>query len=214
MTQQLSLFSTGEPDERGASDRARVLPARVAEPLVQAASALPGGILLGTSSWSFPTWRGLVYQDDYTPAVLAHDGLEAYAQHPLLRSVGIDRTFYAPIPAAEFAHYARQVPASFRFLVKAPVQCVSPWLRAEGGHRSADNPHYLDAGFAAEQFVLAAMEGLGDKAGRAGVSIPSARAGDGRPARCVCTTTGHFPGPAAAGSALRCRAPRLGSTDR
>ncbi len=165
MTQQLSLFAPAEPDESDSAERGRVLPAPVAEPLVETASALPAGIFLGTSSWSFPTWRGLVYADDYTPAALAHDGLEAYARHPLLRSVGIDRTFYAPISAAEFAHYARQVPTSFRFLVKAPAQCVSPWSRAEGGHRSADNPHYLDAGFAAEQFVLAAMEGLGERAG-------------------------------------------------
>jgi uncharacterized protein YecE (DUF72 family) len=165
MTQQLSLFSPAETEGRDAAEHASVLPAPVAEALVQTASALPAGIFLGTSSWSFPTWRGLIYADDYTPAVLAHDGLEAYARHPLLRSVGIDRTFYAPISASEFAHYARQVPASFRFLVKAPAQCVSPRLRAEDGHRFADNPRYLDAGFAAEQFVLAAMEGLGDKAG-------------------------------------------------
>jgi uncharacterized protein YecE (DUF72 family) len=165
MIRQLSLFSPAEGDERDPAEGGRVLPAPVAEPLVQTASALPVGIFLGTSSWSFPTWRGLVYADDYTPAVLAHDGLEAYAQHPLLRSVGIDRTFYAPISAAEFAHYARQVPTSFRFLVKAPAQCVSPRLRAEDGQRSAHNPRYLDAGFAAEQFVLAAMEGLADKAG-------------------------------------------------
>jgi uncharacterized protein YecE (DUF72 family) len=165
MSQQFSLFSAGDSDERGSANRARVLPAPVAEPLLQTANALPVGIFLGTSSWSFPTWRDLVYADAYEPAALARDGLEAYAQHPLLRSVGIDRTFYAPIAAAEFGHYARQVPASFRFLVKAPAQCVSPWLQADGRHRSADNPHYLDASFAAEQFVLAAMEGLGDKAG-------------------------------------------------
>ena len=172
MTQQFSLFSPAQPDERDSAERARVLPAPVDEPLVQTARALPAGIFLGTSSWSFPTWRGLVYADDYTPAALAHDGLEAYAQYPLLRSVGIDRTFYAPIPAAEFAHYARQVPASFRFMVKAPAQCVSPWLRAEGGRHSTDNPHYLDAGFAAEQFVLAAMEGLGEKAGPLVFQVP------------------------------------------
>ena len=165
MTEQLSLFSPGEPVERRSTDRARVVPTPVGDQLVQTANVLPAGIFLGTSSWSFPTWRGLVYGDSYEPAVLARDGLEAYAQHPLLRSVGIDRTFYGPIPAGEFAHYARQVPASFRFLVKAPVQCVSPWLRAEAGSRSGDNPHYLDASFAVEQFVLAATEGLGNKAG-------------------------------------------------
>jgi uncharacterized protein YecE (DUF72 family) len=31
---------------------------------------------------------------------LARTGLRAYAQHPLLRSVGIDRTYYAPIQAS------------------------------------------------------------------------------------------------------------------
>jgi hypothetical protein len=63
MTQQLSLFSPAEPDERDSADRGRVLPAPVAEALAQTAGALPGGIFLGTSSWSFPTWRGLVYAD-------------------------------------------------------------------------------------------------------------------------------------------------------
>ena len=165
MTEQLPLFSPGESGERRSTDRAPVVPAPVGDQLVQTASVLPAGIFLGTSSWSFPTWRGLVYGDSYEPAALARDGLEAYAQHPLLRSVGIDRTFYAPIPANELAHYARQVPQGFRFLVKAPVQCVSPWLRPVSGQRSGENPHYLDAGFAVEQFVQAAMEGLGDRVG-------------------------------------------------
>jgi uncharacterized protein YecE (DUF72 family) len=165
MTEQLSLFTPAGPGERVPPERAQVLPAPVVEGLVQTAGALPSGIFLGTSSWSFPTWRGLVYADDYAPSLLAHNGLQAYAQHPLLRSVGIDRTFYAPISAAEFAHYARQVPTSFRFLVKAPAQCVSPTLRPGDGHRSADNPRYLDASFATEQFVQATIEGLAEKAG-------------------------------------------------
>jgi len=164
MTQQLSLFSSAEADADG-SEEGAVLPVALPEALAQIANALPAGIFLGTSSWSFPTWRGLVYGDSYEQTALARAGLKAYAQHPLLRSVGIDRTFYAPIPRAEFERYAQQVPASFRFLVKAPVQCVSPWLRAELGQRSGDNPNYLDAGFAVEQFVLAAIEGLGDRAG-------------------------------------------------
>ena len=165
MTQQLSLFSTAERDQTDSVDVARVLPAPVAALLTQTAAALPSGVFLGTSSWSFPTWRGLVYAESYDQSTLARDGLEAYGRHPLLRSVGIDRTFYVPIPAAEFAHYARQVPAGFRFLVKAPAQCVSPWQRVEGGNRTAENAHYLDPGFTSERFVLPAIEGLGDKAG-------------------------------------------------
>lgn len=165
MSEQLPLFSNGEPAEPAAAEGKRVLPALVPEVIQQVVAALPGDLFLGTSSWSYPTWRGLVYAEEYEPALLARNGLEAYAQHPLLRSAGIDRTFYAPISEAEFAHYAKQVPVGFRFLVKAPSQCVSPWLRAGGTHRSADNPHYLDAQFASEQFVLPATRGLGDKIG-------------------------------------------------
>jgi uncharacterized protein YecE (DUF72 family) len=165
MSEQLSLFSTSEPGERRLPDRVRVMPAPPAEELIQAARVLPSGIFLGTSSWSFPTWSGLVYADTYDQTTLAREGLEAYAQHPLLRSVGIDRTFYTPIPAAEFAHYARQVPGGFRFLVKAPAQCVSPWLRGDHNGRASANPRYLDPEFAAERFVQPATEGLGDRAG-------------------------------------------------
>jgi len=165
MSEQLTLFSNSELGERRLADRVRVMPAPPSEELVQAATVLPTGIFLGTSSWSFPTWRGLVYADTYEQTTLAREGLEAYAQHPLLRSVGIDRTFYSPVPAAEFAHYARQVPAGFRFLVKAPAQCVSPWLRADHNGRASANPHYLDPEFAAERFVQPATEGLGYTAG-------------------------------------------------
>jgi len=183
MTEQLSLFSTAEPHQTDSADVAPVLPVPVAAQLAQTAGALPSGVFLGTSSWSFPTWRGLVYAGSYDETTLAHDGLRAYGRHPLLRSVGIDRTFYAPMPAAEFAHYARQVPVGFRFLVKAPAQCVSPWLRADGGNRMADNAHYLDPAFTAERFVLPAIEGLGDKAGPLVFQLPPVgRAIAGQPA--------------------------------
>ena len=76
-----------------------------------------------------------------------------YSRHPLLRCVGIDRTFYGPISAAEFLRYAQQVPADFRFVVKAPMLCTATTIRGEPGMRSATNPRFLDAGFAVEHFV-------------------------------------------------------------
>ena len=80
---------------------------------------------LGTSSWLFPGWTGLVFAPrSGRPApeqVLARHGLPAYAAHPLLRTVSLDRTFYAPLTPEEFAAYAAQVPATFRFVVKAPA---------------------------------------------------------------------------------------------
>lgn len=159
MTQQLSLFSGFNAGSPGP-----VRPAQVALEISVLAAALPANLHLGTSSWSFPTWQGLVYADLHDESTLAHDGLRAYAQHPLLRAVGIDRTYYAPIQASDFAHYAGQVPAAFRFLVKAPAQCTSPWLRRDAID-ARPNPHFLDPDFARESFVIPAQLGLGDKLG-------------------------------------------------
>ncbi|WP_308645952.1 hypothetical protein [Ottowia beijingensis] len=62
------------------------------------AAALPHGLHLGTSSWHFPGWAGLVWGGDYAEATLSKHGLVAYARHPLLRSVSLDRAFYRPSP--------------------------------------------------------------------------------------------------------------------
>ena len=61
------------------------------------APVLPTDIRLGTSSWFFPGWRGLVYDGVHPQVALSKQGLAAYAQIPLLRTVSLDRTFYAPI---------------------------------------------------------------------------------------------------------------------
>ena len=94
---------------------------------------LPPRVFLGTSSWSFPGWAGIVYGEATSESALARKGLAAYSQHPVLRAVGIDRSFYQPLDAGQFARYARQVPEGFRFLVKAPAMVTDAALRAKGG---------------------------------------------------------------------------------
>ncbi|MDZ7651960.1 MAG: DUF72 domain-containing protein [Burkholderiaceae bacterium] len=126
---------------------------------------LPAGVHLGTSSWSFPGWRGLVYSASHGEPQLARQGLVAYAAHPVLRAVGIDRSFYQPLPQSEFARYAAQVPPNFRFVVKAPALVADAVLRGEGGLPAGDNPSFLDAALATEQFVEPALRGLGERAG-------------------------------------------------
>ncbi|MDX1388856.1 MAG: DUF72 domain-containing protein [Acidobacteriota bacterium] len=154
--QQLDLFG-GPP-----SGRDRVVgPAAVPDDLAEVAAALPKEIHLGTSSWSFPGWDGLVYDRTASKTQLARHGLAAYARHPLLKTVGIDRTYYGPIPASAFAAYAAAVPEHFRFLVKASSESTSPYLR-EGGGR---NELFLDPVYAAEEVVGPFVEGLGTKAG-------------------------------------------------
>lgn len=123
---------------------------------------------LGTSSWSFPGWSGLVYANDapaYTEALLAHEGLRAYARHPLLTAVGIDRGFYAPLPRSAFAAYAAQVPDGFRFLVKAPARITDAMRRDAQGRGVEPNPDYLDPAIAADTFARPAIDGLGPALG-------------------------------------------------
>src|SRR5262249_60987729 len=97
---QLDLFTppTTSPPAVGA---AMVSPAMVA-----LARHLPRQIYLGTSSWTFPGWQGLVYDRAASTNVLARHGLAAYAQHPLLRTVCVGRTFYAPLPPASNPAYS------------------------------------------------------------------------------------------------------------
>ena len=127
---------------------------------------LPAGLRLGTSSWSFPGWEGLVYESPSTDgraaeATLARDGLPIYARHPLFRTVGVDKTFYRPAGRAEFERLAAQVPGDFRFLVKMWRGVVE---RDPIG-ASAGAPAFLDARVAEVECVRPAIEGLGDKAG-------------------------------------------------
>ena len=132
------------------------------------AARLPAGLRMGTSSWSFPGWEGIVWADKVESPKLARRGLEAYGQHPLLRTVGLDRTFYGPMDAVALGRYARQVPDGFEFLVKAYEGCTTfrfPDHPRYGDRRRSQNPDYLDPGFATEEVVAPFVEGLGDRAG-------------------------------------------------
>ena len=155
---QLDLFG-GSPPRR---DKV-VGPAQVPDDLAGVAAELPDSIHLGTSSWSFPGWEGLIYDRAANKTQLARRGLAAYSRHPLLRTVGIDRTYYGPISASAFADYAAAVPEDFRFLVKASSESTAPYQRDGGGR----NKLFLDPVYAAEEVVGPLVEGLGAKAGPA-----------------------------------------------
>lgn len=162
---QLSLFgadpTANEPEEATVD----VAPVAVADDVKELGRSLPEGLRLGTSSWSFPGWIGLVYAPGSKGKQLARQGLAAYAQHPLLRTVGIDRTFYAPIGEAEFADYRRSVPDGFRFLVKAWSDVTTPRLRGPGGRPGAANPRWLDVETTIDQVLTPAVLGLGPTLG-------------------------------------------------
>lgn len=163
MARQLSLFEGARP---GAPRAAAIVAAEPSPEARELARQLPPGVRLGTSSWHFPGWRGLVWAEAVVPGDLSRHGLTAYAQHPLFSAVGIDRSFYAPLSSRQYAAYAEQVPERFRFVVKAPSLLTSPWLPGDSGMRGKTNGQFLDASYAIEQFVEPAREGLGSKAGQ------------------------------------------------
>ena len=171
---QDSLFDDGDseipqPSQKNMARHARadaeVHPASVDAEQRALAAALPQRLYMGTSSWNFPGWKDLVWDAEYDASALSRRGLAAYAQQPLLRTVGIDRSFYRPLTAAQFAEYAAQVPPGFRFVVKAPSLVADALVRDKTGRGIQPNAHFLNPALAMEHFVQPALDGLGDKLG-------------------------------------------------
>ncbi len=131
------------------------------------AALLPSHVYLGTSSWSFSGWKGLVYPHKRSTAELSRSGLADYSRHPLLRTVGIDRGFYAPIPREDLQRYHAQTPAEFRFCTKVSEQITSPVISVHRDRANAGKPNedFLSPSLFAEQMALPFIETLREKAG-------------------------------------------------
>ncbi|WP_462320764.1 DUF72 domain-containing protein [Halochromatium sp.] len=169
-----TLASNGQDSPPARNELPAAIPAATpSTDIQQLASALGNGLgdglyrglYLGTSSWSFPGWSGLIYGAPTDKAKLSQRGLPAYAKHPLLRSVGIDSGFYAPLDASRLSQWAEQVPVWFRFVVKAPALITDRHRRAARGRPVGLNPSFLDPSRATEVAVKPYQEGLGTKAG-------------------------------------------------
>jgi uncharacterized protein YecE (DUF72 family) len=129
------------------------------------AAQLPPGIRFGTSTWSFPGWAGLVYGGHYEEAQLAREGLAAYARHPLLRAVGVDRSFYAPLSASTLARMADAVPGDFRFLLKAHAALTTPRSARRPAFLQGTAEAFLDADHARRVVIEPAQRALGARLG-------------------------------------------------
>jgi uncharacterized protein YecE (DUF72 family) len=129
------------------------------------AEKLPPGLHLGTCSWKYDDWRGLLYS---TAKRINH--LEEYARH--LGSVEVDQWFwslFAPdqvvLPRPNVVHnYAHSVPDGFRFSVKAPNSLSLTHLyRGAKADALVPNPHFLSADL--YRRFLHTLEPLGEKLG-------------------------------------------------
>ncbi|MCW5668263.1 MAG: DUF72 domain-containing protein [Hydrogenophaga sp.] len=151
------------PAQRKKLSRVNPLPPDAA--LQALAAALPARVRLGTSSWTYPGWAGLVWDTEYPESLLSREGLRAYGQHPLMRSVSVDRSFYRPLTQDQYARFAAQVPDDLRFVVKAPSHVTDALVRGEDGRGVQPNPAFLDPALATQDFVAPALAGLGHKVG-------------------------------------------------
>jgi uncharacterized protein YecE (DUF72 family) len=170
---QLDLF--GAPGERRADPALSEQLAREHAEAAGLAARLPAGVRFGTSSWSFPGWKGLVYSHRTTTAVLARDGLVEYARHPLFRTVGIDRGFYGPIPGADLSRYAEQLPPGFPCCPKAPeavMAAVRTNPRGEPERRL--NPDFLNASRFMDEMVGPFLEVFREHTGPFILQMPPA----------------------------------------
>jgi uncharacterized protein YecE (DUF72 family) len=83
------------------------------------------GVYVGTSSWKYPGWCGMVYDEAryqwrgrFATARFEKGCLAEYAE--TFKTVSVDATYYAPPTVAFLEGLAAQVPADFRFGFKAP----------------------------------------------------------------------------------------------
>lgn len=150
---------------RASVSAALVRPAPADAALQTLAGSLPRQLRLGTSSWAYPGWDGLVWDGPHAETMLSRKGLPAYAQHPLLRTVSLDRAFYRPLTATQYAAYAAQVPEDFRFVVKAASLVTDATVRSENGRPVQANPAFLDPTLAVQEVAAPLIEGLAGKTG-------------------------------------------------
>lgn len=160
MNDQLPLF---ELDPADPLDPSVAAVERVHAEARDIASHLPDEVRFGTSSWSFPGWKGIVYSGATSATTIARDGLRQYARHPLLRTVGIDRSYYAPVPVEDLRRYADQLPDGFRACAKAPASVTSTTIGPPGS--DTPNPDFMSVARLIEDQLLPFSTGFSDHTG-------------------------------------------------
>jgi uncharacterized protein YecE (DUF72 family) len=120
------------------------------------ADRLPQQLRMGTSSWTFEGWAGLLYEARASARAIREHGLGTYARHPLIRGAGVDRTFHSPMSREQLEAYRAAVPEDFTFLFKAHQDLTFPSfpnVPRFGARAGRANPCYLDTDYALKAVV-------------------------------------------------------------
>lgn len=111
------------------------------------------GIYIGTSSWKYPGWLGMIYEEQrylhrgkFAESRFERDCLAEYAE--IFPTVCVDAGYYR-FPSPQYIEgLCRQVPEGFRFSFKVTDDITArtfPNLPRHGPKAGKRNPHFLDA---------------------------------------------------------------------
>lgn len=121
------------------------------------APPLPENIYLGTSTWTFPDWKGVVYKKPYaSEADFRRNCLREYATIPWFRTVCIDSTFYTPPTSQKLLELATLVPNDFLWISKVWKHITTPHFpkhRRYGSLAGRENPNFLNPTLFKEQIL-------------------------------------------------------------
>jgi len=135
---QLDLFGLASEAEAPVEPEDRALAAR-----------LPAFLKLGTSTWTFPGWRGIFYPRVMSEREIVARGLGVYARNPLFRTVGVDRSFYAPLTDDELRRYRDDLPEGYGCAMKVWSAIVT----RDDPRTGARIPTFLDPHVFAERVL-------------------------------------------------------------
>jgi len=113
------------------------------------------GLYLGTSSWKYRGWEGMIYKGGYdSEAQFQRASLREYTSY--FPCVGVDFTYFAwPIPDM-MAYLVESTPENFRLCPKVTKRITLssfPNLPAYGKWAGKKNPDFLNADLFASQFL-------------------------------------------------------------
>ena len=98
------------------------------------------GLRIGTCSWKYPSWQGIVYS-----RATGIDYLAEYARR--YDSVEVDQWFWALPERVTAAEYAAATPADFRFTIKLPnALSLTHFYKKKGEGDLKPNPQFLSPG--------------------------------------------------------------------
>jgi uncharacterized protein YecE (DUF72 family) len=132
-----------------------------------------GQLMVGTSGFSYSSWRGSFYPRRLKPAEM----LDFYAQR--LPTVEVNTTFYRTQPEEVVAGWVAAVPAEFRFAVKA--------------HRRISHNRRMPNLEEAMRILALEANGFGDRLGPVLFQLPpTAPFDEGRIERIAALLPGHW----------------------